>query len=99
MTRYNLTSNNVTTRWDGKRVFKTTQYPPIPLDSSDTYIITSSEDFLDALALKFYKDSTLWWIIAQANGIKNSLSPTEGTQLRIPGNVSQIISNFTIANQ
>ena len=99
MIRYNSTSNNITTRWDGKRVFKTTHYPPIPLDPSDTYVITSSEDFLDVLALKFYKDSTLWWVIAQANGIKNSLSPTEGQQLRIPGNINQIISSFTNENQ
>ena len=70
MSRYNQTSNNVGTRYDGKRFFLTTTYPPIPVDLSDIYLVSSSEDFLDTLANKFYKDPTLWWVIAQANNIK-----------------------------
>jgi nucleoid-associated protein YgaU len=99
MNRYTQTSNSVGTRYDGKRFFRTTTYPTIPLDSSDTYIIVTSADFLDSLANKFYQDPTLWWVIAQANGLKGTLKPKVGSQLRIPGNISLILSNFSTANQ
>lgn len=99
MNRYNKTSDNIGTRYDGKRFFRTTSYPPIPLDSSDTYMIASSEDFLDVLANRFYKDPTLWWVIAQANGIRGTLKAKSGQQLRIPGNITQILTRFTEANK
>jgi len=96
MNRYNTT--NVGKRYDGKRVFRTTSYPPIPNDTSDIYMIASSEDFLDELANRFYKDTTLWWVIAQANGIRGTLKPKSGRQLRIPGNINSIITRFNDAN-
>lgn len=98
MNRYNQTSNSVGTRYDGKRVFKTTSYPTIPLRSSDVYVIATEADFLDTLARKFYRDETLWWIIAQANHIKGTMKPTAGTQLRIPTEVESIVVNFQRAN-
>lgn len=99
MNRYTQSSNNVGTKFDGKRFFLTTSYPSIPLDASDTYIIATSADFLDTLADKFYKDTTLWWVIAQANNLVGTLKPKVGQQLRIPGNISLILSNFNKANQ
>ena len=96
MNRYSTTDTS--TRYDGKRFYLTTSYPPIPLDSSDIYMIASSEDFLDTLALQFYKDSTLWWVIAQANGIRGNIKPKSGQQLRIPGNISAILTRFNQAN-
>ena len=97
MNRYN-TSTNIGKRYDGKRFFQTTSYPPIPLDISDVYMIASSEDFLDNLANRFYKDATLWWVIAQANGIRWNMKPKVGQQLRIPGNINLILTRFSQAN-
>ena len=98
MNRYQRNSNNVTNRYDGKQVFFTTRYPIIPVSNSDIYITASSEDFLDSLAFKFYKDSTLWWVIAQANNIKGTMKPKIGQQLRIPKNIDSIIARFNRAN-
>lgn len=96
MNRY--LNNNVGIRYDGKRVYKTTRYPKIPVATNDIYIIATETDFLDSLAYKFYKDATLWWIIAQANGIKATLKAPTGEQLRIPQNIEYIISNFRKEN-
>lgn len=96
MNRY--TSSKTSNRYDGKRVFLTTRYPIIPVSDSDLYITATSEDFLDSLAKKFYKDESLWWIIAQANNIKGTMKPKIGQQLRIPSNVEYIVSRFIRAN-
>lgn len=98
MNRYIQSDNNVFKRYDGKRVFRTTRYPKIPVGFNDIYIIASETDYLDTLAYKFYNDSTLWWVIAQANGIKASLKPPTGQQIRIPQNIDIIIQNFKREN-
>ena len=98
MNRYFIGSNSISNRYDGKRVFLTTRYPIIPINQSDIYITAASEDFLDSLALKFYKDASLWWVIAQANGIKGTMKPKVGQQLRIPSNIDYIVSRFVQAN-
>lgn len=98
MNRYIENSNNVFNRYDGKKVFRTTRYPKIPVSMSDIYIYASETDYLDALANKFYRDPTLWWIIAQANGIKATLKAPTGVQLRIPRNIDYIVSNFRREN-
>lgn len=98
MNRYAQTSNNITTRYDGKRVFKTTRYPKIPININDIYIVANETDYLDSLAYKYYKDHRLWWIIAQANGIKVSLKAPTGVQIRIPANVDNIIATFNREN-
>lgn len=98
MNRYIDNNTNVYNRFDGKRVFRTTRYPKIPISIYDVYIIANETDYLDSLAYKFYKDPTLWWVIAQANGIKATLKAPTGTQLRIPTNVEYIVSNFKREN-
>lgn len=98
MNRYNQTSNNVFSRYDGKRVFRTTRYPKIPRSYDDIYVIASETDYLDSMALKYYKDQSLWWVIAQANGIKGTLKAPTGVQMRIPQRVDLIVSNFYKAN-
>jgi hypothetical protein len=98
MNRYNTSYNNIKNRYDGKRVFVTTRYPTIPVNSNDVYITATDADFLDSLANKFYKDSTLWWIIAQANCIKGTMKPKVGQQLRIPSDVSTLVAKFNRAN-
>lgn len=98
MNRYISSENNIFERYDGKRVFRTTRYPKIPVNINDIYIVASDTDYLDSLAYRFYKDSTLWWVIAQANGIKATLKPPTGMQLRIPQNIDNIITRFNREN-
>lgn len=99
MNRYTQTNSSVFKRYDGKRVLRTTRYPKIPVGFNDMYIVASETDYLDSLAYKFYKDSTLWWIIAQANGIKATLKAPTGVQIRIPQNIDVIIANFRRSNE
>ena len=99
MERYTQNDNNVFNRYDGKRVYRTTRYPKIPENINDLFIVPNETDYLDSLAYKFYKDSTLWWIIAQANGIKATLKAPTGVQIRIPQNIDQIILNFRRENE
>lgn len=98
MNRYNIGENNVFKRYDGKRVFRTTRYPKIPISINDIYITASETDYLDSLAQRFYKDNTLWWIIAQANGIKSTLKAPAGVQIRIPQNIDLILARFQREN-
>jgi hypothetical protein len=85
----------------GVEYYGTTTYPNIPLSDSDIYVITEFGDRLDVLALQYYKNSKYYWIIASANaGSVNfdSLSIPPGTQLRIPLDISSILSSFNSAN-
>lgn len=98
MNRYASSENNIFKRYDGKRVFRTTRYPKIPTSLNDIYIVANETDYLDSLAYRFYRDSTLWWVIAQANGIKATLKAPTGVQLRIPQNIDDIITRFNREN-
>jgi hypothetical protein len=98
MKRYDSTA--VTQRWDGKRVYKTTQYPIIEPQSSDAIIISNEADYLDSLAYTYYGDPTLWWVIALANNLgKGRMSVPPGLQLRIPSNINAIVVQFNNLNQ
>lgn len=97
MNRY--LSTKIDKRWDGSRVYLTTIYPRVPVAENDVYIISKETDKLDVLADKYYKDKTLWWIIAQANKVgKGGMSIEEGIQIRIPVNISRIVQNFININ-
>ena len=97
MNVYNNTE--ITTRYDGKRVYKSIIYPPIQPDDSDIYIVTNELMYLDALAYKYYKDVSMWRIIAIANNIgKGKLSVPAGIQLRIPGNITKILNDIALIN-
>ena len=86
-------------RHDGKMVFKTTYYPNIPESDDDLYITASNEDYLDALAKKYYGDEMYWWLIALANNIADGkLSVIADKQLRIPGNLPNILQNLKQIN-
>ncbi len=65
--RYNL--KNIKRLDDGKKVLKTSIPKTIPKKDDDIYIITQETDRLDLLANEFYKDSSLWLIIATANNL------------------------------
>jgi hypothetical protein len=97
--RYDTTVN-IKKRWDGKRYFGSRIYPPIPFSNDDAYVITNETDYLDNLAFKYYKNPSLWWILAQANSIgKGKMSVEAGTQLRVPGNVNTIINTYNSYNK
>ena len=97
MRRYDVIS--VQKRWDGKRVYKTTMYPPIPPQDTDILVVTNETDYLDALAYKYYSDPTLYWIIANANNLgKGKLSVPAGLTLRVPVNIDQILDQYTRLN-
>jgi hypothetical protein len=83
----------------GKRYLKTVKYPTIEKSSRDVYIVGQVGDRLDNLANTYYKDATLWWIIARANNIgKGDLIVPLGKQIRIPPNVSSIIKEYNRLN-
>tara|TARA_Y100000114_G_C11731282_1_gene313728 strand:- start:386 stop:667 length:282 start_codon:yes stop_codon:yes gene_type:complete len=76
------------------------KYPNIPLQFSDQYVITTIGDRFDTLALQYFNDSSLWWIISIANPElpQNSYYPPVGTQLRIPTDIAGIIQQYRDLN-
>jgi hypothetical protein len=55
---------------------------------------------LDLLAAKYYGDPTYWWIISVANNLNDaSLAIESGKQLRIPGNISTVLTEFERINR
>ena len=88
MNRYENTKLVQKTKNNTKVISRTTTiYSSIPESDDDIYIITQYGDRLDLLAYTYYGDSTLWWYIAKANGLKVMNIP-EGTSLRIPGSTN-----------
>lgn len=87
---------------DTKRRYTVVKYPSIPLGEADFYVYTNKGDRFDILALNYYSDSSLWWIINRANPSQpfDSLYPTVGAQIRIPApqQVPNILSQYNIIN-
>ena len=95
--RYTNISTNVAK--DGRRYRRNPLYPQIPVSSQDIYIIATEGDRYDTLALQFYGDSKLWWIIASANNMtKASLVLPPGEQIRIPASKEQAIELYNAIN-
>ena len=82
-----------------KTYYTNAVYPTIPESLNDIYVIATDEDRYDKLALQFYQDSSLWWIIASANNQeKASMFPTPGTQLRIPTDIAEFLNSYKRIN-
>jgi hypothetical protein len=98
MNRYQTISQSKTE--DGVRYLENSIYPDIPETADDIYVIATVGDRYDTLASQFYKDSSLWWIIASANptSATDSIVATPGVQLRIPANHPSIISKYNDLN-
>ena len=97
MNRYENTSVKFNKK--RQRVLKPTLYPKIPLSDEDKFVRPLDGERLDNLAFKHYKDQTLWWVIAQANGLgkgRTILNPN--FQIRVPGNHTKIIADFNNLN-
>ena len=88
---------------DQKRRYANVKYPTIELDPQDIYVYTTQGDRYDVMALTFYKDPDLWWIINRANPNQDSASlyPAIGAQIRIPSpfRLSSILAQYDVLNQ
>lgn len=81
------------------KYYRNVIYPEIPVTQDDIYVIASSYDRMDVLALDYYGDTSLWWIISSANNLPgNSLYLSNGSQVRIPADYIGAINNFTAVN-
>jgi|TARA_R110000787_G_scaffold52295_3_gene123219 hypothetical protein len=84
----------------GIEYYRGTKYPEIPLSENDIYVITVTGDRLDILANTYYGDSTLYWVISSANPSQSfsSMYIIEGSQLRIPNNISNVLAAYNALN-
>ena len=83
----------------GMRVYSTTYYPRILLNNNDKFVRTKDGDRLDTMAYRFYKDTSLWWIIAKANGIRGKIALEIGKVIRIPSDIINTIEDFNSINE
>ena len=78
------------------------KYPGIPISPLDIYVYVTQGDRYDTLALTYYSDSSLWWIITRANPSQpfDSLYPNVGSQIRIPAssNTARIVAAYEMMN-
>lgn len=71
----------------GKRYKSIPNLVDIQPHLNDLYVEVTSTDRLDQLALKYYGDKSLWYVIAQANNIgKGTICIHKGAIIRIPAN-------------
>ena len=86
---------------EGTRYYKDNKYPRVPLSVNDIYVETTIGDRFDLLALQYYGDPSFWWIISIANENlpQNSLYITVGSQIRIPVNISNIVTTYNVINK
>ena len=97
--RYNKTSIRVDEKKN--RYYNNTQYPEIPANVNDIYVLTQVGDRLDTLANNFYENTSLWWVIVRANPNKirrDGLLLKPGIQIRIPINIQSILNAFENLN-
>ena len=71
----------------GDLLLSTREILPIKESNRDIYHRVASNEVgrLDKLANQYYNNPLLWWVIAQANNIRDPFAPiSPGTLLRIP---------------
>ena len=90
----------ITRNTQNTRYYAESKYPRIPLSADDIWVVTTSKDRFDMLALQYYGDKSLWWIISIANESlsQNSLYPPVGVQLRIPLDISDVLFKYKQLN-
>ena len=85
---------------NGRLLKKNTLYPNVPVSEDDIYVISTAGDRYDTLAKQFYRDASLWWIIASANNHQRaSLVITPGVQLRIPADKALALQLYQDLNK
>ena len=85
----------------GKRYYREAFMPLIPEQEGDVYFITERGDRLDLIAYEFYKDVSLWWVLAAANPVitrRDSYMVTPGQQFRVPINPESIVERYNQLN-
>ena len=99
MDRYKFT-RIIKSKDTGNRVYKSTFYPKIKIENTDKFVYPIDGDRLESLAHRYYGDSTLWWIIAQANNIRDgSFGLKPDKQIRIPMEIAKILKDFRTINE
>ena len=65
---------------------QTHYFSDIPFSDKDIYLEVDGNfvNRLDKVAFHYYNNVQLWWVIAQASGIRNPFNVPVGTILRIP---------------
>nr|BAR35383.1 hypothetical protein [uncultured Mediterranean phage uvMED] len=94
--RYSYTTTKENEK--GSKITGTTLLNRIKKRDTDIYIIIKERMRLDHLANQFYENASYWWIIASANSIGGKMFVEPGTSIRIPRNVSEIISDHQKTN-
>jgi len=99
-TQIEITSNPSSDNRGSKRRYQGVKYPDVPLSVDDVYVYAEEGDRFDILALQYYGDASLWWVISIANEKlpQNSYYLPLGTQIRIPQNVGAIVSDYNVLN-
>ena len=84
---------------DGKRYYRPTIVPSIPIKDTDIFVFPIFGDRFDTIAQRYYGDSNLWWIIAKANELSNGqISPSSDKKLRIPRVIDDILASVNLSN-
>ena len=97
MNRYSYTK--VKKDKNGVRSLKITRYPEILVRDTGTFHFARDFERFDWLAHKYYDDSTLWWIIAKANGYSHESRPKVGDKIRIPRDINSILQELHRLNK
>jgi hypothetical protein len=101
MNRYSV-AQIIKTAEDPRRRSTNIKYPLIYPSSADIYVYTGQGDRYDTLALTYYSDTTLWWVISRANPSQpnDTLYPSIGAQIRIPApsRIPELIAVFQNLN-
>ena len=97
MNRYSYTK--VKKDKNGVRSLKITRYPEILVRDTDTFHFARDFERFDWLAHKYYDDSTLWLIIAKANGYSHESRPKVGDKIRIPRDINSILQELHRLNK
>ena len=87
---------------NGVRHFSPSYVPNIPIKDTDIFVYPLYGDRLDTIANRYYGDSNLWWIIANANPDivrRDSYSLKPNLEVRIPSNITQILKSFEKINK
>lgn len=97
MNRYNSTSE---INYDGIKVKGSTVYTVPPESTEDYYLISTIGDRFDTLANEYYRDASLWYIIASANPSirRDTLYIEPGHQIRIPLPLSKVLTVLSNEN-
>lgn len=58
----------------------------IPTNEDDNFheVLTRDENRIDLIAYQYYQNTSLWWVIAITNELKNPFDLDIGTILRVP---------------